>query len=65
MLIRTFFLKVKNNEWKILTQYEIIDRIGEEIESVIMQVCKESKSWIHPNLQRPSILYIYRPYERN
>ena len=54
MLIRTFFLKVKNNERKILTQYEIIDRIGEEIESVIMQVCKESKSCIHPNLQRPS-----------
>ena len=32
---------------------EIIDRIAEKIESVITQVCKESKLWIHPNLRRP------------
>ena len=52
---------------------EIIDRIAEKIESVITQVCKESKLWIHPNLRRPRFsftcslkfihfsLYIYGP----
>ena len=40
MLIRTFVLKVINNESKILTSHEIIDRIAEQIESVITQVCK-------------------------
>ena len=40
ILIRTFVLKVINNERKILTSHEIIDRIAEQIESVITQVCK-------------------------
>ena len=39
MLIRTFVLKVINNERKILTHQEIIDHIVEQIESVIFQVC--------------------------
>ena len=39
ILIRTFVLKVINNERKILTSHEIIDRIAEQIESVITQVC--------------------------
>ena len=29
---------------------EIIDRMAEQIESVITQLCKESKLWVHPNL---------------
>ena len=35
MLIQKFVLKVINNERKILIHYEIIDRIAEQIESVI------------------------------
>ena len=41
MLIRTFVLKVINNERKILTNNEVIDCIAEQIESVVTQVCKE------------------------
>ena len=40
MLIRRFVLKVINNERKILTHHEIIDRIAEQIVFVITQVCK-------------------------
>ena len=54
MLIRIFVLKVTNNERKILTHHEIIDRMAEQIESVITQVLKESELWVHSNLQRPS-----------
>ena len=46
MLIRTFVLKVINNERKKLTHHEIIYRIAEETASVIIQVSKESKSRI-------------------
>ena len=35
------------------------DRIAEETESVITQVCKELKFWIHPNLRRPSVSLTY------
>ena len=49
MLIRTFVLKVTNNDRKKLTNHEIIDPNAEQTESVITQVCKESKLWIHPN----------------
>ena len=59
MLIQTFVLKVANSERKILTQYEIFDRITEQTESVITQVCKESKLWIHPSLRRPSFSFTY------
>ena len=38
MPIQTFVLTVINNERKILTDHEIIDRIAEQIESVIPQV---------------------------
>ena len=51
MLIQTFVLKVITNEIKILTDH---DSMAEQIQSVITQVCKESKLWIHPNLRRPS-----------
>ena len=71
LLIETFVLKVTNNGRKILTNHEIIDHIAEQIESVITQVYKESKFWIHRNLHGPSLLihlcsltfplYIYRP----
>ena len=37
MLIRTFVLKVINNERKILTHHEITDRIAEQTDSVITQ----------------------------
>ena len=57
MLIRTFVLKVINNERKILTHHEITDCIAERIESVIPQVYKESKLWIHPNLRQPSFSF--------
>ena len=59
MLIRTLVLKVINNETKILTHHEIIDCIAEQIESVITQVCKESKLWNHSNLRWPSFLFSY------
>ena len=73
MLIRTFVLKVINNERKILTHQEIIDRIAEQIESVIFQVCRGSKLWIHRTYggqffhllihlsSLTFLLYIYRP----
>ena len=42
MPIQLFALKVINNERKILTRHEIIDRIAEQIVLVITRVCKES-----------------------
>ena len=59
MFIRTFVLKVINNERKILTHQEIIDRIAEQAESVIIQVSKESKLRIHSNLRRPRFSFTY------
>ena len=53
MLIRTFVLKVINNERKKLTHHEIIDRAAEQTASVVIQVSKESKLRIHPNFRRP------------
>ena len=60
-LIRTFVLKVINNyfERKKLAYHEIIDRISEQSESVISQVCKESKLWIHPSLRWPRLSLYY------
>ena len=40
MLIQTIGLKVINNGRKILTHHEIIDRIAEQIVSMITQLCK-------------------------
>ena len=59
MLIRTYVLKVINNERQILNDHVIIDCIAEQIESMITQVCKESKLWILPNLRRPSFSFTY------
>ena len=53
MLIKIFVIKIINKETKILTHHEIIDCMAEQIESVITQMYKESKLWIHPNLRRP------------
>ena len=53
MLVRIFVLKLVKNERKILTHHETIDRMAEQIKSVITHVRKESKLWIHPNLRRP------------
>ena len=53
ILIQMFVLKVINNERKILTHHEIIDRIAEQIVLVITQV----KLWIHSNLWRPSLSF--------
>ena len=55
MLIQTFILKVINNERKILTHHEIIDRIGEQI----VLVCKGLKLWIHPDFRRPNFSFTY------
>ena len=59
MLIRTFVLKVINNERKKLTHHEIIDRIAEQTALVIIQVSKESKLRIHPNLRKPRFSFTY------
>ena len=59
ILIRIFVLKLINNERKILTHHEIIDRIAEQIVLVITQLCKESKFWVHQNLRRPSLSFTY------
>ena len=59
MLIRTFVLKVINNERKKLTHHEIIDRTVEQTVAVIIQVSIESKLRIHPNLRRPRFSFIY------
>ena len=50
MLIRTFVLKVMNDERKILNDHVMIDRVAEKTESVITQVCKKQKLWILLNL---------------
>ena len=52
ILIETFVLKVINNERKKLTHHEIIDRIADQTASVIIQVSKELKLRIRPNLRR-------------
>ena len=44
---------------KKLTHHEIIDSIAEQTESVITQVCKDSKLWIHSNLQGPPFSFTY------
>ena len=59
MLIRTFVLKVINNERKKLTHHEIIDRIAEQTASLLFQMSKESKLRIHPNLRRPRFSFTY------
>ena len=59
ILIRTFVLKVINNERKKLTHHEIIDCIAEQTASVTIQVSKESKLRIHPNLRRPRFSFTY------
>ena len=58
---------------KFLTYQEIIDRIAEQIESVIFQVCRKLKLWIHRTygsqffhllihlISLTFLLYIYRP----
>ena len=55
MLIQRF--EVINNERKILTHYEIIDRIARQID--LTQVYKQSKLWIHPNVRLPRFLFTY------
>ena len=62
MLIQTLVLKVINDERKKLIHHDIIDRIAEQTASVIIQVSKESKLRIHPNLQRPRFSFPY-PYK--
>ena len=59
MLIRTLIIKIINNERKRLTHYEIIDRTAEQTASVIIQVSKESKLKIHPNLRTPRSSFTY------
>ena len=53
MLIWTFVLKVTHNERTKLIHHEIFDHIAEQTASVIIQVSKESKLRIHPNLRMP------------
>ena len=59
MPIRTFVLKLINNERKKLTHHEITDHIAQQTESVIIQVGKESKLRIHPNLRRLRFSFTY------
>ena len=59
ILIRTFVLKVINNESKKLTHDKVIDRIAEQTASVIIQVSKESKLRIHLNLKRSGFSFTY------
>ena len=44
---------------KKLTHHEIIDRIAEQTALVIIQVSKESKLRIHPNLRWPRFSFTY------
>ena len=57
MLIRTFVLKVINNERQELTHHQIIDRIAEQTASVIIQTSKELR--IHSNIRRPCFSFTY------
>ena len=57
-----FVFKLINNERKRLTHHEIIDRIAEQTALVMIQVSKESKLRLHPNLQRPRFAFTY-PYK--
>ena len=59
MLIQTFVLKVINNKRKKRTHPEIINCIAEQTTLVIIQVSKELKLRIHPNLQRPRFSFTY------
>ena len=59
MLIQTLIIKILNNERKRLTHYEIIDRTAEQTASVIIQVSKESRLKIHPNLRMPRFSFTY------
>ena len=59
MLIRTFVLKVINNERKILIHHEVIDCTVEQTALVIIQVSKESKLGIYPNLGWPRFSFTY------
>ena len=47
ILFRMFFLKVINNERKILTHHEIIDRITQQIVLVITSELTEAKFLIY------------------
>ena len=59
IFIRTFVLKVINNERKKLTHHEIIDRSAEQTALVIIQVSKGSNLRIHPNLLNYSFKFTY------
>ena len=59
MLIRTFVLKVIDNERNILNRHNIVNCISENVVSVIAQVCKETKLRIHSNLRRPNFSFTY------
>ena len=59
MLIQIFVLKVINDERKILTHHEIVDRIAEKIVLVITQVCKELKFRIRLSSRRSRLSFTY------
>ena len=49
--------KSNNNERKFLNlSGNHLSHCRKKIRSVITQVCKETKLWIHPNLCRPNFL---------
>ena len=39
--------------------YNYYQYIAEQTDSVVTQVCKESKLWIRPNLRQPSFSFTY------
>ena len=45
------FRSKSNKRWE--KNFNFIDRMTEQIESLINQVCKESDYWVYSNLQRP------------
>ena len=45
------FHSKSNKRWE--KNFNFIDRMTEQIESLINQVCKESDYWVYSNLQRP------------
>ena len=51
------YLEIRSKRKK-LTHPEIIDSIAEQTASVIIQMSKESKLRIYPNLRRPPFLFI-------
>ena len=58
MLIRTFAIKVMNNERKILTHHKIIDYIAEEIAQIIKIVDSSGGKISHLLIHLVSLTFV-------